>query len=105
MLLEKMRDSAGQKEIGKWTAITSLEYGMPVTLIGESVFARCLSTGECPASRGRGRRWAALLHSALHCTALQASTILRGPAQTRHSGDKAAFVEALRQVRCTGLGD
>ena len=29
---------------GKWTAISALEYGMPVTLIGESVFARCLSS-------------------------------------------------------------
>merc|ERR1719483_1225404 len=37
-LLEKIRDSAGQKGTGKWTAISALEYGMPVTLIGESVF-------------------------------------------------------------------
>jgi 6-phosphogluconate dehydrogenase len=29
---------------GKWTAISALDYGMPVTLIGESVFARCLSS-------------------------------------------------------------
>merc|ERR1711872_758509 len=43
-LLEKIRDSAGQKGTGKWTAISALEYGMPVTLIGESVFARCLSS-------------------------------------------------------------
>ena len=39
-LLEKIRDAAGQKGTGKWTAISALEYGMPVTLIGESVFAR-----------------------------------------------------------------
>jgi len=39
-LLEKIRDSAGQKGTGKWTAISALDYGMPVTLIGESVFAR-----------------------------------------------------------------
>ncbi len=43
-LVEKIRDSAGQKGTGKWTAISALEYGMPVTLIGESVFARCLSS-------------------------------------------------------------
>lgn len=42
-LLEKIRDSAGQKGTGKWTAISALEYGTPVTLIGEAVFARCLS--------------------------------------------------------------
>merc|ERR1712183_816001 len=44
ILLEKIKDSAGQKGTGKWTAISALEYGMPVTLIGESVFARCLSS-------------------------------------------------------------
>ncbi|EDL14855.1 mCG141692, isoform CRA_c, partial [Mus musculus] len=43
-LLPKIRDSAGQKGTGKWTAISALEYGMPVTLIGEAVFARCLSS-------------------------------------------------------------
>jgi len=43
-LLEKIMDSAGQKGTGKWTAINALDLGMPVTLIGESVFARCLSS-------------------------------------------------------------
>ena len=42
-LVEKIRDTAGQKGTGKWTGIESLEQGMPVTLIGEAVFARCLS--------------------------------------------------------------
>ena len=39
-LVEKIRDTAGQKGTGKWTAISALETGVPVTLIGESVFAR-----------------------------------------------------------------
>ena len=34
-LVEKIRDAAGQKGTGKWTAISALEYGMPVTLIGK----------------------------------------------------------------------
>ena len=34
-LLDKIRDSAGQKGTGKWTAISALEYGTPLTLIGE----------------------------------------------------------------------
>ena len=33
-LVEKIRDSAGQKGTGKWTAISALDKGMPVTLIG-----------------------------------------------------------------------
>lgn len=43
-LLEKIRDSAGQKGTGKWTAISGLKLGTPVSIIGESVFARCLSS-------------------------------------------------------------
>lgn len=39
----KILDSAGQKGTGKWTAEAALAAGMPVTLIGEAVFARCLS--------------------------------------------------------------
>src|SRR5882757_10590215 len=42
-VLDKILDTAGQKGTGKWTAISALDLGMPVTLIGESVFARCLS--------------------------------------------------------------
>jgi 6-phosphogluconate dehydrogenase len=42
-LVEKIRDSAGQKGTGKWTGINSLELGIPVTLISEAVYARCLS--------------------------------------------------------------
>jgi 6-phosphogluconate dehydrogenase len=43
LLLDKILDVAGQKGTGKWTAINSVEMGVPVTLIGEAVFARCLS--------------------------------------------------------------
>jgi len=42
-LLEKILDTAGQKGTGTWTAISALEQGIPLTLIGEAVFARCLS--------------------------------------------------------------
>lgn len=43
-LVEKILDSAGQKGTGKWTAVNALDLGMPVTLIGEAVFSRCLSS-------------------------------------------------------------
>lgn len=42
-LLSKILDVAGQKGTGKWTGIDALDRGMPLTLIGEAVFARCLS--------------------------------------------------------------
>ncbi len=42
-LVEKILDTAGQKGTGKWTGINALELGMPLTLIAEAVFARCLS--------------------------------------------------------------
>jgi 6-phosphogluconate dehydrogenase len=42
-IVEKILDTAGQKGTGKWTAVAALDFGIPLTLIGESVFARCLS--------------------------------------------------------------
>ena len=62
-LVDKILDTAGQKGTGKWTVISALDTGQPVTLIGESVFARCLS--------------------ALKDERVAASKILTGPAATR----------------------
>lgn len=42
-LVENILDTAGQKGTGKWTAVSALDLGIPLTLIGESVFSRCLS--------------------------------------------------------------
>ena len=42
-LVDKILDTAGQKGTGKWTAVSALDAGVPLTLIGEAVFARCLS--------------------------------------------------------------
>ncbi|XP_037094868.1 6-phosphogluconate dehydrogenase, decarboxylating-like [Pollicipes pollicipes] len=77
-LLEKIRDAAGQKGTGKWTAISALEYGVPVTLIGESVFARCLSS--------------------LKEERVTASKQLRGPDTAKFDGDRKKFVEQIRQA-------
>ena len=44
VLLEQIMDAAGQKGTGKWTGINALDLGVPLTLITESVFARCLSS-------------------------------------------------------------
>ena len=76
-LLEKILDSAGQKGTGKWTAINALDLGMPVTLIGEAVFARCLSSLK--AERGR------------------ASKKLGGPTPN-FTGDKKEFIKNLEQA-------
>ena len=43
-LVEKILDTAGQKGTGKWTGINALDMGIPLTLISESVFARCISS-------------------------------------------------------------
>jgi 6-phosphogluconate dehydrogenase len=42
-LIDKILDTAGQKGTGKWTGIAALDLGIPLTLIGEAVFSRCLS--------------------------------------------------------------
>lgn len=77
-LVEKIRDTAGQKGTGKWTAINALDFGIPVTLIAESVFARCLS--------------------AIKNDRIEASKTLKGPENTKYEGDKAAFIEDIRQA-------
>jgi 6-phosphogluconate dehydrogenase len=76
-LVDKILDAAGQKGTGKWTAISALDLGQPVTLIGESVFARCLS--------------------ALKEERVAASKILAGPAEKAAVGDRAAFIEEVRR--------
>ena len=45
-LVEKILDTAGQKGTGKWTSISALEFDVPLTLIGEAVFSRCLSSAK-----------------------------------------------------------
>jgi len=45
-LVEKILDTAGQKGTGKWTGIAALEFGVPLTLISEAVFGRCLSAAK-----------------------------------------------------------
>ncbi|MDR2344258.1 MAG: decarboxylating NADP(+)-dependent phosphogluconate dehydrogenase [Spirochaetaceae bacterium] len=45
-LVEKILDTAGQKGTGKWTGIAALEAGVPLTLIVEAVFSRCLSAAK-----------------------------------------------------------
>ena len=42
-IVDKILDTAGQKGTGKWTSVASLDEGVPLTLIGEAVYARCLS--------------------------------------------------------------
>ena len=77
-IVDKILDTAGQKGTGKWTVISALDTGQPVTLIGESVFARCLS--------------------ALKDERVEAAKILRGPAAKAKVGDRAKFIEDVRRA-------
>jgi len=42
-LVDKILDTAGQKGTGKWTVINSQELGIPITLMAEAVYSRCVS--------------------------------------------------------------
>lgn len=77
-MVSKILDKAGQKGTGKWTAMAALDMGMPVTLIGEAVFARCLS--------------------AIKDERVRASKILVGPAKEAFRGDKQQFIDDLEQA-------
>jgi 6-phosphogluconate dehydrogenase len=76
-VVDKILDTAGQKGTGKWTSVNALDLGMPVTLITEAVYARCLSAMK-------GER-------------VQSSKILGGP-KFQFQGDKSAFIEHIRQA-------
>ena len=70
-------DTAGQKGTGKWTAIAALDEGMPLTLIGEAVFARCLS--------------------AIKDERVAASKVLKGP-KTKFDGKAKQLVKDLEEA-------
>ncbi|QDP02915.1 decarboxylating NADP(+)-dependent phosphogluconate dehydrogenase [Thalassotalea sp. PS06] len=76
-LIDVILDTAGQKGTGKWTGVTALHLGTPLTLIGEAVFARCLS--------------------ALKEQRVVASEIIDG-VTTEFTGDKQAFIDALKDA-------
>jgi len=76
-LVESILDTAGQKGTGKWTGIASLDMGVPLTLIGEAVFARCLS--------------------AIKEERVAASKVLTG-VEPKFEGDKEQFVEDIRKA-------
>jgi len=76
-LVEKILDTAGQKGTGKWTAVSALDMGIPLTLIAEAVLARFLS--------------------ALKDQRVAASKLLSGP-EPRFEGDRRAFVDDIREA-------
>ena len=76
-VIDLILDTAGQKGTGKWTGIEALNLGQPLTLIGEAVFARCLS--------------------ALKEERVAASKVLKGP-RAKSGGDKKKFIEDLRRA-------
>jgi len=76
-LVDKILDAAGQKGTGKWTVISALDTGVPLTLIGEAVFARCLS--------------------ALKEERVRASQVLNGPFG-RYDDNREAFVHDIREA-------
>ncbi|WP_016776180.1 decarboxylating NADP(+)-dependent phosphogluconate dehydrogenase [Anaerophaga thermohalophila] len=76
-LVEKILDTAGQKGTGKWTGISALELGIPLTLIGEAVFSRCLS--------------------AIKEERVEASKVLEGP-KPEFKGDRKAFLKDLHDA-------
>ena len=76
-LVEKILDAAGQKGTGKWTGINALDLGVPLTLIGEAVFARCLS--------------------AMKEERLKAEPVLEGP-NSIFDGEANEFVDAVRDA-------
>ncbi|NOU37025.1 MAG: decarboxylating NADP(+)-dependent phosphogluconate dehydrogenase [Kiritimatiellaceae bacterium] len=76
-VIDQILDAAGQKGTGKWTAVSALDLGQPLTLIGEAVFARCLS--------------------AIKDERVAAANVLKGPS-AKFTGDRSMLIEDLRQA-------
>ena len=76
-LVDKILDTAGQKGTGKWTGVASLDLGVPLTLIGEAVYARCISAQKEER--------------------VEASKLLHGP-KPSFTGDKKAFIEDIKNA-------
>ncbi len=76
-LVDKILDTAGQKGTGKWTGIAALDEGVPLTLIGEAVFSRCLS--------------------AMKDERVAASKVFSGP-KPKYEGDRKAFIDDIRKA-------
>ena len=76
-VVDLILDTAGQKGTGKWTAVAALDEGMPLTLIGEAVFARCLS--------------------AMKDERVAASKVFKADVAP-FTGDKAQFIDDLRKA-------
>lgn len=76
-LVEKILDTAGQKGTGKWTVLASLDYGAPLTLIGEAVYGRTLS--------------------AMKNERMEASKIINGP-KPKFTGDRKQFIEDIKHA-------
>jgi 6-phosphogluconate dehydrogenase len=77
-LVDKILDTAGAKGTGKWMSQLALDLGVPSTLVTEAVYARCLS--------------------AMKNARVRASEKLAGPSGGTYSGDRAEFVEQVRQA-------
>ncbi|MGG4141884.1 NADP-dependent phosphogluconate dehydrogenase [Paenibacillus algorifonticola] len=77
-MVDVILDSAGQKGTGKWTSQSSLDLGVPLSIITESVFTRFLS--------------------AMKEERVAASKVLSGPAKQPFQGDRAAFIESVRKA-------
>ncbi|WP_138750945.1 NADP-dependent phosphogluconate dehydrogenase [Paenibacillus sinopodophylli] len=80
-MVDVILDSAGQKGTGKWTSQSSLDLGVPLSIITESVFARFLS--------------------AMKEERVAASKLLSGPSTSSYDGDPKAFIEAVRKALYT----
>jgi 6-phosphogluconate dehydrogenase len=77
-LVDRILDTAGQKGTGKWTVIDSAELGIPITLIAEAVYSRCVS--------------------ALKEERVAAAKVLKAAGTNNYFGERKAFIDAIRDA-------
>lgn len=77
-LVDKILDTAGQKGTGKWTVISSADLGIPITLMAEAVYSRCVS--------------------AMKSLRVEAAKVFGGASRRIENAERAAFVADIRRA-------
>jgi 6-phosphogluconate dehydrogenase len=76
-LVDKILDTAGQKGTGKWTVISSQDMGIPITLIAEAVYSRCVS--------------------AMKAQRVEAAKVFK-PGKMKFFGDRQRWIDDIRKA-------
>jgi 6-phosphogluconate dehydrogenase len=96
--IDLILDAAGQKGTGKWTVIASMEEGMPVTLVGESVYARMVS-----ALKDERTRAAAILGGEIEPLSEDPQSVIDDLRDALYGSKIVSYAQGFMLIRAAGV--